>query len=84
MVLVAVGQDGHALRFASRDLRADRETVLAAVKQNGGCPITDRMVGTDVFDPRLNALQRELHKDLDPKLLPLMKFCYERNVISAS
>ena len=42
------------------------------------------VLGTDVFDPGLNALQKELHKDLDLKLLPLIKFCEEGNVTTAS
>ena len=35
MVLAAVQQNGDALRYASKDLRADREVVLTAVRQNG-------------------------------------------------
>ena len=35
MVLTAVNQDGEALRFASEQLRVDREVVLIAVIQNG-------------------------------------------------
>lgn len=34
-VLAAVGQDGHALRYASDALKADRDVVLEAVSQNG-------------------------------------------------
>ena len=34
-VLEAVKEDGHALKQASEDLRADREVVLAAVRRNG-------------------------------------------------
>ena len=34
-VLAAVKQDGYALRFASDELRGDKEVVLAAVKQDG-------------------------------------------------
>ena len=32
---MAVQQDGDALEYASPELRADREVVLAAVDQNG-------------------------------------------------
>jgi hypothetical protein len=35
VVLVAVGQDGNALEYASADLKGDREVVLAAVGQDG-------------------------------------------------
>ena len=35
MVMMAVRQDGNALRHASRKLKNDREIVLAAVQQNG-------------------------------------------------
>ena len=34
MGLVAVSQDGHALRYASAELKADREVVTAAVTQD--------------------------------------------------
>ena len=34
-MLAAVKNHGHALRFASAELRGDREIVLAAVKQRG-------------------------------------------------
>ena len=35
LVLAAVRCNGHALRYASEQLRGDREVVLAAVRQNG-------------------------------------------------
>jgi lambda repressor-like predicted transcriptional regulator len=35
VVLAAVRQNGHALEFASDDLKLDREVVLAALEQNG-------------------------------------------------
>ncbi len=35
MVLVAVKQDGTALKYASPELRAAREVVLAAVQRDG-------------------------------------------------
>ena len=34
LVLAAVWQDGMALRYASEELQADREIVLAAVRQD--------------------------------------------------
>ena len=34
-VLAAVGQDGEALLYASKELQADKEVVLVAVKQDG-------------------------------------------------
>ena len=35
MVLIAVKQNGHSLKYVHYDLRNDRELVLAAVKQTG-------------------------------------------------
>tara|TARA_B110000444_G_scaffold151376_1_gene141652 strand:- start:352 stop:501 length:150 start_codon:yes stop_codon:yes gene_type:complete len=34
-VLAAVQQDGHALKYASDGLRADREVVSAAMQEDG-------------------------------------------------
>ena len=36
LVLVAVAQYGHALEYATQNMRADKEVVLAAVAQNSG------------------------------------------------
>jgi len=35
VVLAAVAQDGHALEYASAELKGDREVVLVAVTQHG-------------------------------------------------
>jgi hypothetical protein len=37
VVLAAVTQDGNALQYASEDLKADKEVVLAAVTQRMEC-----------------------------------------------